>query len=179
MVGSGSGAGKTSFARALARHLGLPFIELDAIHWQIGGWTAPERGVFRAWVEQATRDGAWVVDGNYSASRDIVWSRADTVVWLDLPPALMLWRTVRRTVLRSVRREMLWGGNRETVWNALVGKDALIPFFIRTYRGRRRRFEQELARAESAHLRVHRFRSNGEADRWLRTLPPGPGAPTA
>ena len=174
MVGSGSGAGKTSFARALARHLGLPFIELDAIHWRIGNWTTPEREVFRAWVEEATRGGAWVADGNYSASRDIVWGRADTVVWLDIPPALMLWRTVRRTVSRSVRGEVLWGGNRETLWNAIVGKDALIPFFIRTYRGRRGRFERELASPHYSHLRVHRFRSNVDAERWLRALAPSP-----
>lgn len=174
VVGSGSGAGKTSFARALARHLGLPFIELDAIHWQLGSWTAPERDVFRAWVEEATRGGAWVVDGNYSASRDIVWGRADTVVWLDIPPAVMLWRTLRRTISRSLRREVLWGRNRETLWNAFVGKDALIPFFIRTYRGRRRRFERELASPQCSHLRVHRFRSNVEAERWLRSTPAVP-----
>lgn len=174
VVGSGSGAGKTSFARALARHLGLPFIELDAIHWQLGGWATPERQLFRGWVDEATRGDVWVTDGNYSASRDIVWGRADTVVWLDLPPALMLWRTVRRTVSRSVRGEVLWGGNRETLWNAFVGKDALIPFFVRTYRGRRRRFERELASSEYAHLRVHRFRSSAEAERWLRSIPAVP-----
>ena len=171
VVGSGSGAGKTSFARALARRIGVPFIELDAIHWQLGGWTTPEREVFRGWVEEATRGPAWVTDGNYSASRDLVWGRADTVVWLDLPPAVMLWRTVRRTVSRSLRREVLWGGNRESLWNAFAGKDALIPFFVRTYRGRRRRFERELALPEHAHLRVHRFRSSAEAERWLRSIP--------
>jgi adenylate kinase family enzyme len=171
VVGSGSGAGKTSFARALARRTGFPFIELDAIHWQQGNWVMPDREIFRARVEEATRGAAWVVDGNYSASRDLVWGRADTVIWLDLPPALMLWRTIRRTVGRSVRGEVLWGGNRETLWNAFVGKDALIPFFIRTYRGRRQRFERELALPQHAHLRVHRFRSNPEAERWLRSTP--------
>lgn len=174
VVGSGSGAGKTTFARAFARHTGLPFIELDAIHWQQGDWVMPDREIFRARVDEATRGDAWVADGNYSASRDIVWSRADTVVWLDLPPALMLWRTVRRTVIRSVQGEVLWGGNRETLWNAFVGKDALIPYFLRTYRGRQRRFEHELASPENAHLRIHRFRSSAEAERWLRSTPAGP-----
>ena len=171
MVGSGSGAGKTTFARALARQAGLPFVELDALHWQQGNWVVPEREVFRARVDEATRGGAWVVDGNYSVSRDIVWGRADTVVWLDLPFRLMLWRTIRRTLRRSWRREVLWNGNRETVWNAFVGSDALIPFFVRTYRGRRRRFERELAGPEQAHLEVHRFRSTAEAERWLGDLP--------
>lgn len=168
VVGSGSGAGKTTFARSLARQAGLPFVELDALHWQQGSWITPPRDIFRARVDEATRGEAWVVDGNYSASRDIVWGRADTVVWLDLPFGLMLWRTVRRTVLRSLRREVLWSGNRETIWNAFIGKDALIPFFVRTFRGRRRRFERELERPEHAHLRVQRFRSTAEAERWLR-----------
>ena len=171
VVGSGSGAGKTSFARALARHLGLPFIELDAIHWQLGGWATPERDVFRGWVDEGTRGGAWVVDGNYSASRDIVWARADTVVWLDIAPAVMLWRTLRRTVSQSLRHEVLWGGNRATLWHAFAGKDALIPFFIRTYRTRRRRFERDLASPQYAHLRVHRFRTNADAERWLGSTP--------
>ncbi len=174
MVGSGSGAGKTTFARALARQAGLPFVELDALHWQQGNWVVPERDVFRARVDEATRGDSWVVDGNYSASRDIVWGRADTVVWLDLPFRLMLWRTIRRTLRRSWRREVLWNGNRETVWNAFVGRDALIPFFVRTYRGRRRRFERELARPDRAHLRVHRFPSTAEAERWLRSIAPVP-----
>jgi len=179
VVGSGSGAGKTSLARSLARRTGLPFIELDALHWQQGNWIAPDREVFRSRVAEATRGDTWVVDGNYSVSRDLVWSRADTVIWLDLPPAVMLWRTVRRTVARSWRREVLWGGNRESIWNAFVGKDALIPFFIRTYRGRRRRFERELARPEHAHLRLHRFHSSAEAEQWLRSVPSVPGTRSA
>ncbi len=149
-------------------------IELDAIHWQQGSWIAPGRAVFRAQVDEATRGDAWVVDGNYSASRDIVWGRADTVIWLDPPAPLMLWRTLRRTVRRSWRREVLWGGNRESLGNALFGKDALIPYFIRTYRGRRRRFERELAQPDRAHFRVHRFRSTAEAERWLRGIQPVP-----
>src|SRR5688500_10223834 len=169
VVGSGSGAGKTTFARALSRRTGLPFIELDAIHWQQGNWGMPDREVFRARVAAATRGEAWIVDGHYSATRDLARGRADTVIWLDLPRALMLWRTFRRTVGRSARGEGLWGGNRETLWNALVGTDALIPFLIRTYRRRRRRFERELALPQHAHLRVHRFRSNAEAERWLRS----------
>jgi hypothetical protein len=44
------------------------------------------------------------VDGNYSSVRDIVWERADTVVWFDLPYVAVMARTIRRTVRRTVTR---------------------------------------------------------------------------
>jgi adenylate kinase family enzyme len=59
----------------------------------------------------------WVVDGNYSAVRDLVWDRADTVVWLDLPRRLVMRRIILRTVRRAVTRERLWNDNREPLAN--------------------------------------------------------------
>lgn len=172
VVGSSSGAGKTTFARALAARLALPHIELDALHWQQTGWELPEREVFRERVDRATSAEAWVLDGNYSATRDIVWPRADTVVWLDVPLRVTLPRIVGRTLRRIRGREVLWGANRETLRNAFLDRDSLILFTIRTYRGRRGRFLRELTRPENAHLVVHRFASNAAADRWLAQLPP-------
>ncbi|WP_188193780.1 hypothetical protein [Nonomuraea sp. SYSU D8015] len=34
--------------------------------------------------------GGWVVDGDYSLVSDLVWSRADTVVWIDLPRHIVM-----------------------------------------------------------------------------------------
>ena len=170
VIGSTSGAGKTTFARALATRLGLPFIELDALHWREPNWAIPDTAAFRARVDEATRGEAWVVDGNYSVTRDIVWSRADTIVWLDVPLALGLSRIFARTMRRILRRETLWGSNRETFRNAFFSRESLLLFAIRTHHGRRGRFEAALRRPEFAHLRVHRFRSNRDAVRWLETL---------
>jgi adenylate kinase family enzyme len=170
VISSSSGAGKTTFARALAARLGVPCIELDALHWREPGWTAPPREVFRDRVSGATSGDAWVVDGNYSVTRDIVWSRADSVVWLDIPLPTALARIVRRTLARIRTREVLWGSNRETLRNAFFDRDSLIRFTLRTYRGRRARYERELARPEHRHLAVHRFRANADAERWLASL---------
>lgn len=65
---------------------------------------------------------SWVVDGNYSVVRDIVWERADTVVWFDLPFAVVMARVVRRTLRRVVLRTELWNGNREP-WSNLYSLD--------------------------------------------------------
>jgi adenylate kinase family enzyme len=103
-------------ASALAQALGYPHVELDSIFHQ-PGWTPLEAAEFRRRVEEATESTTWVVDGNYSAIRDVVWERADTVVYLDLPLHAVLSRLVPRTVRRVIGRTELWNGNREPLSN--------------------------------------------------------------
>ena len=104
-----SGSGKSSVTRPAADLLSVPFIELDALHWILPEWQMPPLDEFRASVDAATLGGGWVVAGNYGKVRDIVWTRADTVVWLDLPLLITIWRVAVRTIRRVRRREMLWG----------------------------------------------------------------------
>jgi adenylate kinase family enzyme len=114
-----SGSGKSALARALAARLGVPHVELDAIYHQPGWQALPEED-FRAKVAAVTAADGWVVDGNYSSVRDIVWSRADTVVWLDLPRRTVMRQLVWRTARRAALRIELWNGNRERWRNFLA-----------------------------------------------------------
>jgi hypothetical protein len=109
VVGS-SGSGKTTLARSLAMRLGASFVELDALHHG-PGWVP--RATFVEDVDAATRGPSWVVDGNYPSVRELLWSRADTVAWLDLPRWLVEWRVVRRSLGRWMASTELWNGNRE------------------------------------------------------------------
>ncbi len=63
-----SGAGKSTFAAELASRLGLPYIELDALHWG-PNWSAATPDEFRTRVEAvlAAMPDGWVVDGNYDS----------------------------------------------------------------------------------------------------------------
>jgi len=126
--------------------------------------------VFRSRVASAVAGDAWVIDGGYSAVRDLIWPRADTVVWLDYPLRVILPRLVRRILARIQDKAELWPGtgNRETVRNAMFSRDPLVWFAIRTHRNRRRRIRETLARPEYAHLEVHRLTRPAEADRWLQ-----------
>jgi len=45
-----SGSGKSTLALTLATHLGLPYTELDQLHW-LPNWTPRELPDFRAQVE--------------------------------------------------------------------------------------------------------------------------------
>jgi adenylate kinase family enzyme len=102
-----SGVGKTRLARMLAGRLAVPHIELDAL-FHGPGWQPREPEDFRRDVDAATGGDGWVVDGNYHhLVQDTVLARADTVVWLDLPRAVVMWQVVSRTLLRiALRREL-------------------------------------------------------------------------
>ena len=166
-----SGSGKTTLARVLAARLGLPRIELDALYWE-PNWTPAFVMDFRARVEEATDAPAWVADGNYHTSRDIVWERAEALVWLDYGLWLSLGRLLRRTWRRVFTREELWNGNRENIWNQLQvwSQDSLIHWFFKTYWRRKREIPMLLELEENQHLKVFHFRSPRETEKWLGSL---------
>jgi adenylate kinase family enzyme len=119
VVGS-SGAGKTWLASRLAAALGVPHVELDAIHHG-PNWQALTADEMRRQLEvRCPADGTWVADGNYSSKGgDLVRGRADTIVWLDLPRRVVMRRLVLRTTRRVALRERLWNDNRESLRDVL------------------------------------------------------------
>lgn len=155
-----SGTGKTTVASRIAATLGVPHVELDSLHWE-PGWTEAPVDVFRSRTIEATSGESWVADGNYSVVRDILWGRADTMVWLDYPFRVAFWRTLRRTVRRIMTREGL---------SALVGPDSMPLWVLKTYWKRRRQYPELFASPEYSRLTVLRHGSTGETERWLAGL---------
>lgn len=149
--------------------MAVPVIELDALFWE-PKWTKPAPDEFRARIAERVAADAWVIDGNYSAVRGVVWSRADTFVWLDPPFRLLLWRLFWRTNRRILNRVELWNGNRERFGHAYFSKDSLYVWLFKAYRRHRREWPRALAQPEYAHLQVHRFRSARAAEEWLRSV---------
>lgn len=163
-----SGSGKTTLAAALARALDVPHVELDALYHQ-PGWTPLPADEFRARVREATAEGRWVVDGNYSVVRDIVWERADTVVWLDLAFATVMARTIGRTLRRTVKRPELWNGNREPLSNLwpLDPERSIIAWAATRHGVYRRRYAAAQHDPRWARLHFVRLCSRAEADSYL------------
>jgi adenylate kinase family enzyme len=166
-----SAVGKTTFARSMASRLGVPHVELDALHWG-PGWTNAPQDVMRERVQRAVEADAWVVDGNYSVVRDLVWDRAQAVIWLDYPLRTVLWRYAARTRRRLRSQEELWPGtgNREKLSMHLLQRDGLLWWILSTYRRRRRDYPPLLAARPD--LAAVRLRSPRDADRWLVQLGP-------
>lgn len=164
-------------ARKIAATLGIPHIELDALNWG-PGWTEAPLDVFRARVAEALAGPAWAVDGNYSRARDLIWGRAETLVWLDYPLPLVMARVIWRTLRRSLTREELWAGNHESLRMALFSRDSIILWALRTYERRRREYPLLVAQPEYAYLELVRLRSPRAARLWLAELHPTDGGKT-
>jgi len=113
-----SGSGKTTLSNALADALGISCLELDGLYQQ-PNWNRLEVKEFRARVGSFVEQTRWVVVGNYSRVRDILWPRSTTILFIDLPKRVVMTRVIQRTILRIVKREQLWNGNRESLRNAL------------------------------------------------------------
>jgi len=157
-----SGNGKTTFGRELARRLDVPFVELDAlVHGP--NWVETPDEELRQLLEPTLAGDGWVIDGGYRRKiGNLVWERADVIVWIDLPIRVWMPRLVRRTVRRLRGQEELWNGNRETIRGVFFEWDALLPYAFRTHFGSRREYMVELA--DFPHVRL---RSQAEVDAFV------------
>lgn len=162
------GSGKTTVGRRLAGALGVPYVELDGVFHQ-PGWVELPADEFRSRVTGLLGGDGWVVDGNYSAVRDLVWERADTVVWLDLPRPLVMRRVVLRTLRRVLTREELWNGNREPFTNLyrLDPEHNIIRWSWTKYGAYVQRYSEAMADPAYAHLRFVRLRSPSDVEAML------------
>jgi hypothetical protein len=115
------------------------------------------------------------LDGNYGRTRDIVWSRADTIVWLDYPLWLILWRLWWRTLRRWHQKEILWDNNRERLWEHFTSRDSLFLWALMTYKRRKRDYTNLLGKPEYSYLTVFHFRWPSQTNCWLAGVLAGPG----
>ncbi len=156
-------SGKSTTAKRLAAILGVPYVELDALHHD-PGWTEASAEVLKERIRAALAaapDG-WVTDGNYFGKiGHFVIDQADTIVWLDIPYRTAIRRVLWRTFNRALTRVELWNGNRES-FRLAFSRESIILWVLRTHRG----FEAKwIPRLEGRN--VVRVR---DADAWLQSI---------
>jgi adenylate kinase family enzyme len=169
-VQGASGSGKTTLATVLAERLGLPRTELDALFHQ-PGWTRLATDEFRRRVAEVTAGDRWVVDGNYSEVRDLVWPRAELVVVLDLPRRVVMRQLVGRSVRRAALGHELWNGNRESFRN-LLSVDEQRNVVLWSWRTHHRYRDEVPAalRTQAPHARLEVVHDLDAADRLVEEL---------
>lgn len=170
VIGS-AGSGKSTVAATLARSLGLPLIHLDE-HYYRAGWEPLSMSEWRSVHDELVAGAAWVMDGNYKSTLPARLRATDTVVFLDSPGWLCLWRVL-------VRR-LRWLGRRAPgMADGCVERlDRRTPQFLRYVWGYPRTMRPQVLGllADRAHgAQVVHLASRGQVRRFLAALPPAAG----
>ena len=170
-----AGSGKSTVGARLAEVLDASFVELDALNWEPGWVGVHDRDPqeldrrFRA----ATGGERWVVAGSYmSHSQRCFWERLETIVWLDLPMPLLLWRVLRRTWQRWRSKELLWGTNLERFWPQFMiwRNDSLLTWIVTGHARKRNRTLGLQTNPRWSHIRFVRLTSAREVAAFISAV---------
>lgn len=164
LIGPG-GAGKSALASRIASRLGLPLHHLDALYWQ-PGWVAPSQADWESTLRELLRGDAWVMDGNFGGTLDLRLAACDTVLLLDLPPWVCMWRVLRRRwAHRGRHRPDMTPGCNEKL-------DVDFLWWIASYRWcRRPSVMARLRKAAAAGVQVHVLASPAAVEDFVARLP--------
>jgi adenylate kinase family enzyme len=124
---------------------------------------------FRQAITAATARDGWVIDGNYSAVRPLIWARADTVVWLDPPRRTVMRQVAWRTLRRGATRQELWNGNRESLRNFvnLDPERSIVSWAWHNHAKYHDRYAAAAIDPANAHLTFVRLTSRRDVSRFL------------
>ncbi|MDQ3710723.1 MAG: adenylate kinase [Acidobacteriota bacterium] len=169
VVGTSS-SGKTTFAKNFAQILNVKHIELDAINW-LPDWVERPKDKFLSLVEKAAAGDAWVFDGNYTRTREIVWGRATAIVWLNYSFPRTFYRAIiKRTTRRTFTGEAMWAGNRETFGKAFLSRDSILLWVLTTYHEKRRRYSKLLRKDKLSEKEIFIFQNPKQAEEFLQQV---------
>jgi hypothetical protein len=146
-------------------------VELDALYFGPDFSTVP-LSVLQERTSAAVAGDHWVTDGNKRAVRDLVWPRADTVIWLDYPFVVSLWRLGKRAIWRTsvlkaqAAQAAERGGKGRLPRQFLLAAGGVLTA-LRSHKGQRHEYPRMFAEQENQHLAVVRLRSPRATRRWL------------
>lgn len=115
MIMGSSGAGKSTLARHIGAQLELPVIHLDRHFWK-PGWIPTPEDEWQETVCALAKRPSWIIDGNYRSTLNMRLEAADTIIFLDLPPAICAMRAIKRRIMyRNRPRPDITLGCKETL----------------------------------------------------------------
>src|SRR5688572_6356798 len=159
VIGPG-GAGKSTLARQLGQLLNIEVKHLDKFFWK-PGWTETSKEEWLKKVTELASGDSWIMDGNFGGTLELRVKYCDTIIFLDMPRLLCLWRITKRCVLHRNRSrpDMAEGCN-----------EKLDPEFVRwvwNYAHRSRPKVIKLLEEHSGSKQIVWLRSKADVKRFL------------
>ncbi len=162
MIGPG-GSGKSTFAQRLGQLLHIEVKHLDKFYWR-AGWTKPSEEEWLNTVNELISGDSWILDGNFGGTMAKRVERCDTIIFLDMPRLLCLWRVTKRRLLyrQRSRPDMAEGCNEKL--------DREFISWVWNYSHRSRPRVIKLLNENSESKKVVWLRSKADVERFLQRV---------
>lgn len=143
VIGISAGVGKSTFARRLGEALNIDVYHLDTLFWKPDWVEAPLEEFSNAQKKIVNQD-QWIIEGNYSNTFEIRAEHADTIIYLELPLYVCLYRVIKRRFMNigKTRSDMGKGCMEKIDWK-------FIKFIITTYYPRKRNMGERFQHFQS------------------------------
>ncbi|MGM0777183.1 MAG: topology modulation protein [Bacillota bacterium] len=164
VIGISAGAGKSTFARKLGEKTGIEVHHLDVLYWK-PGWVERELQEFSDVQREIVKEKQWIIEGNYSNTFEIRAASCDTVIYLEIPLYLCLYRVLKRWVtnLGKTRPDMAAGCTEKMDWK-------FIKFIVTTYELRKKKMAERLDRFAAEGKKVVVLKNKADMDSYIDDL---------
>jgi adenylate kinase family enzyme len=138
VIGVSSGVGKSTFAKELGKVLHIEVYHLDSLFWK-PGWVESYLDEFASSQKRIMDKEEWILEGNYTNTFDLRMAQADTMIYLELPLYICLFRVIKRFInyFGKTRPDIGEGCPEKLDWS-------FIKFILTTYRPRKDRMQKHL-----------------------------------
>lgn len=106
-------SGKSTLSKKLAMKLKSPHYELDNYFWSNNWIAKPEKEFIELVQEILNNNSNWIICGNYSNVRNLLWDKSTDIIWLDYPLYLVFFRAIKRSIIRIYKKEKVCNNNIE------------------------------------------------------------------
>ena len=160
-----AGGGKSTLARRLADLTRLPLYSVDTMQWKAGGAAVPHEEYLNTHAGLLRQD-EWIIDGfGCVASAWERFSKADTLVHIDLPLVTHYWWVTKRLIKGHWATPEGWPEN-SPMWSSTMAGYRVIGLCHRELTPRYR----QLVADDGGSKRVHHLRSPAEMAAFLNAV---------
>lgn len=162
VIGS-SGAGKSTFSKRLHEATNIKLIHLDQLHWK-PNWTEPSKDEWQNIIKQAIEGEEWIMDGNFSGTMEMRIEASDTIIFLDFPRVICIWRILKRVAKyrKTNRPDMAEGCNEKLDFPFLK--------WVWEYPNRTKPKVEALLQKHQNGKKIFQFKSNKEVENFFVSM---------